>query len=77
MNYFSLNCFKKGILTSQGNDRGKRFDYLLKQTEIFAHFMITNEKKDGSGSAGGSGNTPKKSKGRPRKPKAEGGDSAE
>lgn len=59
-------------------DRGKRFDYLLQQTEIFAHFMTTNQKKDGSSTAGGTaGGTPKKSKGRPRKPKAETGDSAE
>ncbi|XP_025201140.1 chromatin-remodeling complex ATPase chain Iswi [Melanaphis sacchari] len=58
-------------------DRGKRFDYLLKQTEIFAHFMTANQKKDGSSSANATGNTPKKAKGRPRKPKAETGDSAD
>lgn len=58
-------------------DRGKRFDYLLKQTEIFAHFMTANQKKDGSSTASATGNTPKKAKGRPRKPKAETGDSAE
>lgn len=40
-------------------DRGKRFDYLLKQTEIFSHFM--NQAK-----------TPTKPKsGRPRKEKKE------
>lgn len=25
-------------------DRGKRFDFLLKQTEIFSHFMSQNPK---------------------------------
>lgn len=59
----------------QETDRGKRFDYLLKQTEIFAHFMTANQKKDST--AGSTGNTPKKAKGRPRKAKSETGDSAE
>lgn len=40
--------------------------------------MTTNQKKDGSNTAGGAnGGTLKKSKGRPRKPKAETGDSVE
>lgn len=40
--------------------------------------MTANQRKDGSSAAGGaSGGTPKKSKGRPRKPKAETGDSVE
>lgn len=41
--------------------------------------MTANQRKDGSNSAGGSGGTPKKNKGRPRKPKSEieTGDSAE
>lgn len=59
----------------QETDRGKRFDYLLQQTEIFAHFMSTNQKKDDSTTATSTGGTPKKAKGRPRKPKAESGDS--
>lgn len=37
-------------------DRGKRFDFLLKQTEIFTHFMTNAAKK-----------SPPKSKGRPKK----------
>lgn len=42
-------------------DRGKRFDYLLKQTEIFSHFMSSQPSK-----------TPTKPKtGRPKKPKPE------
>lgn len=40
------------------SDRGKRFEYLLKQTEIFSHFM-----------SGASGKSPEKPKGRPKKPK--------
>lgn len=36
-------------------DRGKRFDYLLKQTEIFTHFMTNSTK------------SPPKNKGRPKK----------
>jgi len=39
--------------------------------------MTANQKKDGSSTASATGNTPKKAKGRPRKPKAETGDSAE
>lgn len=39
--------------------------------------MTANQKKDGSNTASASGNTPKKAKGRPRKLKAETGDSAE
>ncbi|XP_050533730.1 chromatin-remodeling complex ATPase chain Iswi-like [Daktulosphaira vitifoliae] len=61
--------------TKVETDRGKRFDYLLKQTEIFAHFMTTNLKKDSNTT--GPGGTPKKAKGRPRKPKAEIGDSTD
>lgn len=38
------------------SDSGKRFDYLLKQTEIFSHFM-----------SGASSKTPDKPKGRPKK----------
>lgn len=45
------------------NDRSKRFDYLLKQTEIFSHFM-SNNAKDKSAS-------PVKKAGRPRKDKGE------
>lgn len=44
----------------QKNDRGKRFEYLLKQTEIFSHFMMNASKTSSSGS-------PPKQKGRPRK----------
>jgi len=58
----------------KSTDRGKRFDYLLEQTEIFAHFM--NQKKDES-NTNVVGGTPKKAKGRPRKPKAETGNSAD
>ena len=29
----------------QETDRGKRFDYLLKQTEIFSHFMVGTKDK--------------------------------
>lgn len=39
--------------------------------------MTANQKKDGSNSAGTAGGTPKKNKGRPRKPKSEAEDSAE
>uniref|UniRef100_A0A0A1WRH4 Chromatin-remodeling complex ATPase chain Iswi n=1 Tax=Zeugodacus cucurbitae TaxID=28588 RepID=A0A0A1WRH4_ZEUCU len=39
------------------NDRGKRFDFLLKQTEIFTHFMTNSSK------------SPTKPKGRPKKNK--------
>ncbi|XP_065211237.1 chromatin-remodeling complex ATPase chain Iswi [Planococcus citri] len=42
------------------HDRSKRFDYLLKQTEIFTHFM-TNPAKAAASSS------PPKQKGRPRK----------
>lgn len=28
----------------QETDRSKRFDYLLKQTEIFTHFMSNNQR---------------------------------
>ncbi|XKL63332.1 hypothetical protein PGB90_005696 [Kerria lacca] len=42
------------------SDRGKRFEYLLKQTEIFSHFMTNQSKTSSSGS-------PPKQKGRPRK----------
>lgn len=38
-------------------DRGKRFDFLLKQTEIFTHFMTNTAK------------SPQAKKGRPKKPK--------
>lgn len=38
------------------SDRGKRFDYLLKQTEIFSHFMSSTGTK-----------SPEKPKGRPKK----------
>lgn len=44
----------------QETDRSKRFDYLLKQTEIFAHFMSNNQGKTAS---------PVKKAGRPRKEK--------
>ncbi|KAK6617714.1 hypothetical protein RUM43_013942 [Polyplax serrata] len=30
--------------TKVENDRSKRFDYLLRQTEIFSHFMMNNER---------------------------------
>lgn len=39
-------------------DRSKRFDFLLKQTEIFTHFMTNSATK-----------SPQKPKGRPKKPK--------
>lgn len=38
------------------SDRGKRFDFLLKQTEIFSHFMTSTGVK-----------SPEKPKGRPKK----------
>lgn len=38
--------------------------------------MTANQKKEGSNNAAGPSGTPKKSKGRPRKPKAETGDNA-
>ncbi|XP_003747940.1 chromatin-remodeling complex ATPase chain Iswi [Galendromus occidentalis] len=44
-------------------DRSNRFDYLLQQTEIFAHFMQNSQ----AGNKGGGG----KPKGRPRKDKGE------
>ena len=46
-------------------DRGRRFDFLLKQTEIFTHFMNNTNK------------SPTKPKGRPKKKadKEKGGDS--
>lgn len=47
----------------QGNDQGKRFEFLLKQTEIFAHFMNPSIK---SGNKAG-GSSPTKSRGRPKK----------
>jgi len=37
--------------------------------------MTANQKKDGSNTAGVTGGTPKKTKGRPRKPKSETGES--
>lgn len=40
-------------------DKAKRFEFLLKQTEIFSHFMSTGNKKDGA--------SPKKGPGRPKK----------
>lgn len=40
-------------------DRGKRFDYLLKQTEIFTHFMTNPTKSPTKGKAPG---RPKKNK---------------
>ncbi|GLV35654.1 Imitation SWI [Carabus blaptoides fortunei] len=43
--------------TKLETDRGKRFDYLLKQTEIFSHFMTSHQQKG----------TPKPKAGRPRK----------
>lgn len=39
--------------------------------------MTANQRKEGSNTAGGAGGTPKKAKGRPRKPKTEAGDSVE
>lgn len=33
------------FFASQLNDRSKRFDFLLKQTEIFSHFMSNNAKE--------------------------------
>ncbi len=50
----------QGAIIFQKNDRGKRFEYLLKQTEIFSHFMTNQSKTSSSGS-------PIKQKGRPRK----------
>lgn len=44
----------------QKHDRSKRFEYLLKQTEIFTHFMTTPAKTSTTSS-------PPKQKGRPRK----------
>lgn len=46
--------------TKLETDRSKRFDFLLKQTEIFSHFMTTQAK-----------GTPKPKAGRPRKIKPE------
>lgn len=40
------------------SDRGKRFDYLLQQTEIFSHFV-----------SGAGAKSPDKPKGRPKRPK--------
>ena len=47
----------------QDVDQNKRFDFLLKQTEIFAHFMNPNEKIKNPTS-------PLKMRGRPRKQQA-------
>lgn len=44
-------------------DRGKRFDFLLKQTEIFSHFMTSQQPKAGT--------VPKPRIGRPKKEKSE------
>lgn len=43
------------------SDRGKRFDYLLQQTEIFSHFVSGDKSK-----------SPEKPKGRPKKAKDDG-----
>lgn len=47
--------------TKLENDRSKRFDFLLKQTEIFSHFMTSQQNKG----------TPKPKAGRPKKTKVE------
>lgn len=47
--------------TKLETDRSKRFDFLLKQTEIFSHFMTSNQTKG----------TSKPKAGRPRKQKPE------
>lgn len=53
--------------TKLETDRSKRFDYLLKQTEIFSHFMTNQQSK-----------TPAKPKtGRPKKVKEAPGDPGE
>lgn len=46
---------------SQEKDRSNRFSFLLKQTELFAHFMQT-----GAQAGGGGPTSPLKMKGRPR-----------
>lgn len=71
--FFWQNASSSDTISSRGKgedfetkletDRGKRFDFLLKQTEIFSHFMTSNQKDKG---------TPGKAKaGRPRKIKPE------
>lgn len=47
------------IFVFQENDRSKRFDYLLQQTEIFAHFMTNNAKDKGASPAKKPGRPPK------------------
>lgn len=39
---------KEDFETRIETDRGKRFDYLLKQTEIFSHFMTNQQPKAGA-----------------------------
>ena len=58
------------LFAFQTKDRGKRFEYLLKQTEIFSHFMTNSGKTNSSGS-------PPKPKGRPRKEPLPGGTSGD
>lgn len=37
--FTSFHSFFLFFLSAQGDDKRKRFDYLLKQTSLFAHFM--------------------------------------
>jgi hypothetical protein len=39
---FMENSFS--MISLKETDRSKRFDYLLKQTEIFTHFMSNNQR---------------------------------
>lgn len=54
---------------SQNKDRRKRFDYLLKQTEIFSHFMTNQGVKASGAKAAAPATAPgtPKAKGRPKK----------
>lgn len=42
-------CYSSKLLVLQEADRGNRFEFLLKQTELFAHFMHTGGGNTGSG----------------------------
>ena len=53
------------IVLFQDADRSNRFEFLLEQTELFAHFMVTGSQ------ANKMPNSPLKMKGRPRMKKDE------
>lgn len=57
--FFSAQKSAIEIFVFQENDRSKRFDYLLQQTEIFAHFMTNNAKDKGASPAKKPGRPPK------------------